>query len=571
MRRWIRPSGVVLFLIVVLLLVLLGWALSGPALRLAVEKGGTSINGARVEVGSARLALFPLGVVLNRLQVTNPERPLENRVEVGRIALTLDLRALVWRKLVVREASVEGIRLNTPRRHSGAVEKAPPAPAEEGGFALPPMTIPSVADILGKETLRSVMLAEAIPARAASAEARLKAKAAALPDQARAEEYRARLERLASGKVDAAKVAEAKKLRDEIQKELDKVKDLTREVSADAAALKGALAEAQGAVGEDVTRLKNKYAFTPEGMANATSLFFGPEVGGYIRKGADLLRMAQKLPLPRRAAAEAAANPPRHRGIDIPFPQRPAYPDFHLVRAALSASIPAGDLSGELLDLSTDQALVGRPMKVTLAGENLAGGASLSAQGVFDRTLPDAPRDQLSGSYRGWTLSALALAKGGDFPVTLRQAGGVAEGTLVVKGEALEGKVDVDLTGVGIEAGGKSDSRLARSLTQSLSEVKTLSLDVSVGGTLGSPQLGLKSDLDRILKDAVGRAVKEEVARLEADLRREIDRRTGELLDQGRAAISSLEAKAKELEAVKADLEKTLKQKAPTAPALPKL
>lgn len=571
MRRWIRVQGLAAFFVVVALLTLAGWFLSGPALKRGIEAAGTAVVGARVEVARASLGLSPLGLSVTGLEVTNPSRPMENALQVRRIVLALEPQALLRRKVVVREMAAEGMEFGTPRATSGALPDRPRAETAdkgegEGAFSLPPMKVPPVAEILAQEKLVSVERVEALKRDAQEAEARIRERAASLPDRARAEAYQKRLEKLLSGSgLDPARVREAKELREEIRLEGEKISGLGREVTASVADLRTRLNGASGWVTEDVARLKEKYALTPGGLANITRALFGDAAGGWADRGVQALRLLSYIPS-RPGKGSEPQRPPRGKGVDVPLREDNPTPDLWVKRAALSLRVPSGFISGQALDFASEPWITGRPAQLTFEGRDLPGGASLEAAGTIDRTVPGAPRDDLRLSLSGWKVQDFVLS-GGSLPVTLNQGQGTLSGSVVLAGEAVDGAFTVNLSAVRLQAGGDSDTPLARSMRSTLGEVRELKVEVRVDGTLDDYGVRLSSDLDRILREAVGRAAREESDRLEAALKNSIDGKVEPLKAQARDSLARLESVGQELKAVKARLDDALKAKA--SPKLP--
>ena len=73
---------------------------------------------------------------------------------------------------------------------------------------------------------------------------------------------------------------------------------------------------------------------------------------------------------------------------------------------------------------------------------------------------------------------------------------------------------------------------MAGALASALADVKALNLEATIKGTTQNPDVRVTSDLDRILKDAVGKLVVEQAARFEADLKVAIaERVNGPLAD----------------------------------------
>ena len=283
MKRWIRHQGIVVFLVLVALIAFLAFILSGTIVERGVEKAGTFVVGARVDLGSASLSFSPLGLTMTDLQITNPRRPMENTVRVDRIAFNMDPGAIVQRKLLVEEMAVEGVAFNTPRQTSGAVSK----PARDGKQGAPDSglermvkDIPSASEILAQEDLPSVERSSALKESSAAAQKSVEDAMSSLPDKAKTEEYKKRLDKLLGAKgLTKARIEEAKTLQKEIRAEKDRVKAAEDKAASSIAALKAQMKEARGSVGEDVGMLLDKYALTPGGIANITRTLFGDAAG----------------------------------------------------------------------------------------------------------------------------------------------------------------------------------------------------------------------------------------------------------------------------------------------------
>ena len=160
MTAWIRWPGFAAFVVIAVLLIGAWSLLIDVIVERGIEHTGTAIVGARVDLGSADVSLWPAGFELHRLQVTDPANPMTNAVEVERIAGLVDGLQALRRKVIVDELAVEGVRFGTPRERSGEVrggirEKLSEAAA---GFELPSFEFPDPQEILAQEELESVEL-----------------------------------------------------------------------------------------------------------------------------------------------------------------------------------------------------------------------------------------------------------------------------------------------------------------------------------------------------------------------------------------------------------------------------
>lgn len=565
MKRWIRPQGIIIFLVLVAVIAILSFVLSGTIIGRGIEKAGTAVVGAKVDVGSAHLSLSPLGLTIAGLQVTNARRPMENTVQVDRIAFNMDPGALLQRKLLVEEMAVKGLAFNTPRKTSGAVAK----PAQKGrqgepdsGLKRMAKKIPLASEILAQEDLSSVQRSNALRESSAAAQKSVDDALGSLPDKAKVEEYQKRLDKLLAAKgLTKARIEEAKTLQKEIRVERDKVKAAEDKAASSIATLKAQLKEAKGSVGEDVSQLLDKYALTPGGMANITRTLFGDAAGVWADRGVQALKLLSYLPSgsdgdPKKAKA------PRGKGIDVPLSDKMLLPEFWVKKADLSITIPAGVISGGAVDISSDQVLLKKPATFKVSGQDLAGGASLIANGILDRTVPAGPKDEIKLNYAGWSVADLSLSESDSLPVTLRKGSGTVDSSVIMRGEALEGSVRINLASVVLEAGGAGGTSLTGAMRTALAGVQKFAVTADVSGTLDDPKIRLSSDLDALLKDVVGQAGKEEAAKLEAGLRAGIEEKTGPALADAQKSMQSMESAKAQLASIKADLEEALKAKA---------
>ena len=145
--------------------------------------------------------------------------------------------------------------------------------------------------------------------------------------------------------------------------------------------------------------------------------------------------------------------------------------------------------------------------------------------------------------------------------MTLRSAGGTLVGRVALTNGALDGRLDLDLSPVRLEAGGASDTSLSVALRDALNGVRSLKVAAELSGTLDDYGLRLSSDLDGILRDAVGRAARQEADRLEAGLRQAVDAKLETAQVEAEAVLRRIEDVKKDLDEARARLEEALKQK----------
>ncbi|MEJ2097581.1 MAG: TIGR03545 family protein, partial [Deltaproteobacteria bacterium] len=94
MKRWIRWQGFIPFVCIVGLMLVFWYVFLDRIVERVIESAGTRMVGAKVEMDKADVSLFPLGLAIQRLQVTNPDSPMTNAVDIAAMKLSLDSGAL---------------------------------------------------------------------------------------------------------------------------------------------------------------------------------------------------------------------------------------------------------------------------------------------------------------------------------------------------------------------------------------------------------------------------------------------------------------------------------------------
>ncbi len=549
--RWIRWSGVAAFAVVIILLAAVWWLLVDGMIESAIERAGTQAVGARVDLAAADLTLFPLGLTLSGLQVTDPKKPMTNAVEVKRISFLMDGLNLLHRKVIVEEMTVDGVRFGTPRKASGAIGKVEPGVVEriaKTKFVLPSAQIPDVKNVLANEELKSLKLAESLRADIQAEQDRWKQQLADLPDKAKFDEYKQRLDKVASaGKGGlggiVGGVGEAAAIQKDVRQDLDRIKTAKETFEKNIADLRARLAEATKAPEEDLRRLRDKYALSPQGLANMSRALIEGPLGDRIETAVRWHAMLEPV---LQAAGERRGNaevvkPLRGKGLDVRFKERAPMPDMLVRTAKVGLELTAGDVSGTVRNITPDQSLLGAPTTFDFSGEKLKDAESLSLTGKVNRVNPDKPEDTAVLKVRGYRLSDLALSTNETLPVSVKEARGDFDVNAGLRGDALQADLTATLQSVRIATGEKPDAgAVARAVGSALSRVESLHVKADITGTLAQYDVSVSSDLDQVLKQALGKQMQEEAAKFERQLRAAIAAKVDKPLQELKSRFGGL-------------------------------
>ncbi|MFZ5877515.1 MAG: TIGR03545 family protein [Nitrospirota bacterium] len=528
--KWVRWPGLIVFVVVAAMGLAIWYLVVDSLVKRGIEAAGTTIVGAKVELAKVDVSFIPLGIELQRLQVTNPDEPMRNAVEITRMAFGMEALQLLRRKVIIDEMAIDGMQFNTPRQTSGAIvrteKKEEPAQTDDSLFAIPELDLPSAKDIVAQEDLESVKLVESVRAEIDAGRERWKQRVEHVSDKAKLDEYRRRADEIrksAKGGAEAllGSVGAAAQLRKDVMTDLDQVKGARQELTKDIETLKGRINEVAAAPQADLKRIKDKYALTAGGMANVANALFGGNIGYWAKTSAAWYeRLQPMLASVGKSSGPEQVKPLRGKGIDVKFQERRPLPDFLIRTARITAEIPAGTLKGEVLRITTDQDVLGAPTTFEFSGDKLQQLRSVALRGEINRIQPDHPRDTMTLNAAGYAIQRAVLSDNPKRPVVLDGATADMDLKAVIASGALDATIDSSLSGVRFSTGEyKPEGRMAEAIASALADVHAFHLGATVTGTVQKPEVKVTSDLDSVLKNAVGKMVSEQTARLEADLK----------------------------------------------------
>jgi uncharacterized protein (TIGR03545 family) len=589
--RW---QGLLAFVAIVAVFAVLWFLVLDSLIERLIERTGTSIVGAKVELDEADLSLAPLGLTLTHLQVTDPDAPMRNAVEVARIALTMDGLNLLRRKAIIEEMTLDSVRFGTPRKRSGAISRRPsesqPIKRTEQ-VLLPTLTVPDVKDVLEKENLQSVALAETMRADVQKDKERWQKRLAELPDKKKLEQYKAEVESLKKGGQGskdvlgsvlsgAQKAEQVIALQRKVTQDLEAIQAVKGEVEQGIGTWRGRIEEATRAPLEDAARLKAKYGVSAQGASNITRLLFGPRLADLVETGTRWevrLRPILQRIRQQQAGRPEVVKPIRGKGMNVRFKEHAPLPDVLIRTAHASVELKAGALTGTIRNITPDQHVLGAPLTFTFTGEKLKGVGGLALVGTINRVKPDMPLDTVSLTADDYRLTDLELARTGEnadaWVVHLTQGRVDGGANFKRKGDALQGTVVAAFKDVKLNAAAPAASgRLGETVADILDDVRIFRLDASVTGTTADYDLQLTSNLDQVIGQAVIQQIGGQLAKFEGDLQAAIAEKVSGPLQELKKSVGGLDALTTELTGrlnVGNDLLKGLKPAAPGGLKLP--
>jgi uncharacterized protein (TIGR03545 family) len=518
------------------------WLGLSPLVHWWIVSFGQAVTGAKVEVESVHASLLTTELRLKQLEVADPRDPRHNLFQAEDVVLDLDTRALLHRKLVVREGRISGLEVGTERATSGSLtsgtRNGPGASLVDWNAAGERMAefgsrwLEYAADTLGRRVLdesETVRLSRELTRRWPEEYSRLEARADVL--RRRADDLKRKVQTPPQGnplrniEVFRQAAAEVQAIEQELRTLRDELARLQQQAGQDR--------EALAAAGQrDVQRVRQTLELDGLDAGTLSEYLLGPEQGQRLAEVIAWVEWGRQY-VPEHEADDN--GPARLRGEEILFRGVRNDPDFLIQSLVLDGR---GRLGGETLHfkgtasgLTNDPVAYGKPAMLRL---QTSGAAQLLVEAMLDRT-GELPHDR-------FTMTCPAIHKpgrtlGNPEQLALSVSPGKIQMTAFVdvKGGYLSGQLmlresNVRLTpSLGDKYGGE---RLASQLGEALAQVDTVEVAIDLSGTLREPNWKLRSNLGPQLADAVSGAFQRELDARMRQLAAEVQTRADQELAQ---------------------------------------
>lgn len=363
-----------------------------------IEYVGTQGNGAEVNVGSVKTSFIRGSFDLDRLQVTNPEKPTQNSIEIGNIHFQFLWDALLRMKFVVEDASINSIMLLSKRDSPGHV--LPPKPASPSKIeALQNQVMAQVKNKYGgnmlgdvmaileggdykdqiqkiRETLKSETRANEMIADVNAKKSFWDGKIKELSDTSKLKEIETTIAAVQKEKdfvTQAKNIPKLQGLLKDVEKQYKEIDKSQKQLQTEVKALTNYPSELQKLVNDDIASLKGRFSIPQVNFKEMAMHLFAGQFAEYIAKARKYQAIAEQY-LPEKKKEENEVIPPkRSEGKLYQFPVTKGYPLFWLKRAAISSKGTAdsysGQVAGELTNVTTSPKQIGKPIVLDMRGD----------------------------------------------------------------------------------------------------------------------------------------------------------------------------------------------------------
>lgn len=414
----LRTEAVLPFTIIILLVMIYFKLFFDSNLRKGLEFAGYKVTGAEVDIAELETSFFKASIRIQGIEVTDALKPSHNSVSIGDVRFGMLWDALLRGKVVIKEVVVEKIEFGKPRKSSGKVK--PPEPvvvSEDDGkpSALQKEAekvkdkalsateskynnnvLGDVAGMLGgtdskvqMDKIEGSLLSKEM---ATKLNAELKVKSQAWQDRLKklpqAKDFQALSDRASKVKTKDFKSV------DELQSSLKEFDSIFKEADAKTKEIQTAnsdlnqdlqnsqkqIKELEDQINKDAKNLESHFKIPKIDPKSLSQALFRQYLDPYLAKFNHYKNLANKYVPPNlmkkknKEEVDVSMQPhPREKGVVYEFGRTNSYPAFWIQHVGVSSqagmSPYSGNIKGEINDITTNQALIGKPTVGLFAGD----------------------------------------------------------------------------------------------------------------------------------------------------------------------------------------------------------
>lgn len=535
MMNWIRSWGIALFAVLTLI-----WVLSIDWLvKSAIIAYGTELNGAQVELESAELSLWPAGLELINLQVTDAYNPMFNRFEAGSISATLDSALLLRRQVIVEQLDIIGVRMNSPRIRSGATKDTPIVTNTgfDFGGLIPDVSLPDMSLLLADAQQQVNAEIAGIEQEIVDIEQRWRNNIEQLPSKDKLAEYRARWDKLSNASF-MEKMLGAKKLKNDVSGDLKLIESFNQQLKDDRRLISGQIDRAKGLPRAQADRTMQSVGLSNENVAFVRAIT-GDQIDQWVTRAKTF---SESL-----SSNTVEQAPSRGTGRWVTFAEDDPLPQVLIRRGQFNGvlQLAASNMrvDGKLSDIAYPLEGYSQPAALVITARDDEN-ASLLFEVTIDHRQADFS-DDFNLEVMNLPISELALSSGAEKTLLL-EAGNL---NFIASGRASPDTVLANVVAKLSDPRLTTDADLATKseqfLAETLNTLDSVDLQVNVSGALQNPDVNITSNLDKIL--AAG--LKSQISAQTTKFKRQF---TDQLGEQTSGQLGALSAKGDFLKDIQA-------------------
>ncbi len=394
--KYIRKSGLIFLLIVALIIVLVNVFLTDKWLEYQLEKAGSNIVGAKVEIDNLDVSIFKGYIKWKRIQITHPQYTMKNMIETGPVEFKISIPALLKRKFVIENMHILNIKTFTDRKTDGRLPKKPKKEPEEPGFfeqqfaylmkeisSSPTFEFVSeIKNIKPEEIIDRVDLQT--PQKIDSLKNFFNSQIESIRKEVEGIENDLNTLKTIEANLKTINVSGIKTI-DDLKRTYETVNGTIKQINTLKEKYRGkdkqvkdilnsfneSKRNIESWIKEDFARVKDFAKLPDISTFNVVKYLLGPKILSYYLTYLDYSNRAEKIiDKLQSVKPEKEKKPPRLKGQDIHFVREKALPNFWLKNCVISGETNAGFLiKGEIRNITSQPRIVGVPTTVNITGD----------------------------------------------------------------------------------------------------------------------------------------------------------------------------------------------------------
>lgn len=573
----IRWEAIIPFLVICLIIGLYFALFFDGHLKRALEWAGYKVNGAEVNIQKLETSFLSASLRIQGIEFTDAEQPTHNSVKIGDVRFSMLWDALLRVKVVINEAAIEQIEFGVLRKKPGKVK--PPDPKSQGGMAeqLREQVLTEAQQQTGENILGDVIamlggtdaaqqlekLQQSLPSKAMlqKFDTDLKIKQTdwdqrfkSLPQEKEIQALNTRLSKIKTKDFKSPQELQASiQELDKIFKDADamykQIQSTGNDLSKDLKTVETQYKEIEKQIAVDIKSLEQHFRIPSLDAKSLSAAVFNHYLAPYKAKFYRYKAMADKYLPPnfvkKDKDQQVVLQPhPREDGISYEFGRPNSYPLFWLKRAGISSQAgtnpDAGNIKGEILDITSNQALTGKPTVASLAGDfpgkEILG---LLIKLSLDNTKP-LSEINYNLKVNSYPLSGRELVKTPDVQIMFNKA----SGSLNVEGKVIGLKnvsVALNNTFTKIDYAVSSKNEIADQILKAVfAGIPLVNLTVNGQGDLPNIPLSINSNLGGELQKGFEKQIQAKINETRNKVQALIDQEIGKNKAQVEAQLNSL-------------------------------
>jgi len=494
-------------------------------IELSVEKAGTYVWGAKVEIDDVGIKLSPLSLKINQFRIASKDDPYKNLIDVESLNLAISAEPLLEGKINISEVSGTGMRFGTERQTSGFLSKKEKKERKQTQSKWKEQLSSWMEDVkkrgmekidvtsaFGKEDLLSEKAVEAASAKLKELSEKYGSLSNVEPEE-EISKAAAAVNELKSIEVkDAAsavrateKIKEASLSVKTLEGRAKEIKDKIKELNADISALQGLISNIRSAKEKDFKRMMSSLKLPSLEADDIAETVFGPLIVDYYKKITGYVEKVRKH-IPPKKEEEKTVSKPRASGEDIIFEKEKMYAPFLIKKALVSGE--NAFLKAE--NFTTTPWITGKPAVFSAGYKGMTLKAEINRSG-------NVPSETFSLVYPGFNIAG---------------SPGNLEAAAVFKGDGAD--IKINWAGKGL---------LPQNWLSFLNlKDPEVMVEVSVKGTLENPRYKISSNLDKLISNRLKKELDRKVAQARSQLRQELNSRIQQKEKELKEKFESLKA-----------------------------